>query len=780
MIMPEYRSMLRTGGLGLLAVLLAAGLCGCGGGSSGQDSRSTPTVMPDITTQPLSMTAAVGQTAAFQVAVTGTPTPTLQWKRSSDGKTWSDLPGAVNLSYTTPTLALTDDGAQFCVQATNTAGNPTSQAALLHVVPATTGLTLLAGAVGGSGNVDGVGTAARFSNPSGIAVDANGNVFVTDQANNTIRMIRPGGQVTCMAGSWIQGSGDGTGGKAGFFAPMGVAAAQDGTLFVADHGNYTVRKVFATGAVSTLAGLAGIMGSDNGLGTAARFFSPSAVAVDAQYNVYVVEDANATIRKITPAGLVSSLAGSPWGFGSADGQGSAAQFFEPGGIAVDGQGNCYVADTLNHSIRKVTPTGYVSTLAGSAGKSGYSDGTGAGALFDFPMGLAVDTGGNLYIADSANAIIRKMTPSGTVTTLAGSPENSGFADGVGSAARFNDPCGICVDAGGTLYVADSGNNVVRKITPAGVVSTLGGNPAQCRGGADGAGATARFYAPMGMSVGPTGDIFVADGGIRKVDGSGNVTTLQKPGVWFETDVAVDGSGNIFTVEPSNYVVHRMTPAGESSVFAGMPGLRGAADGQGQAARFENPVGLAIDSSGNLFVADFGNATIRRITPSGQVSTPAGSPLAMGTVDGIGEAARFKGPGGLAVDVAGNVYIADSLAQTIRKMTPSGLVSTLAGTPGIRGWADGTGSEASFDFSTDTKPRLAVDSRGNVFVADYGNHTVRKITPAGVVTTLVGSPGKGGSLLGSLPGILCDPSCVAIDAKGELLIMVPDALLVTMP
>src|SRR5438034_200826 len=224
---------------------------------------------------------------------------------------------------------------------------------------------------------------------------------------------------------------------------------------------------------TTLAGNAGY-GSADGTGNAARFFHPSSVAVDRSGNVYVADSSNHTIRKATPAGVVTTLAGLAGYGGSADGTGSTARFFSPYGVAVDSGDNVYVADTANHTIRKVTPAGEVMTLAGLAGSPGGADGTGSAARFTVPYGVAVDGADNVYVGDTANATIRKVTPAGVVTTLAGLAGSFGSVDATGSAARFGFPSGVAADSAGNVYVADKSNHTIRKMTPAGAVTTLAG------------------------------------------------------------------------------------------------------------------------------------------------------------------------------------------------------------------------------------------------------------------------------------------------------------------
>ncbi|MFL6584546.1 MAG: NHL repeat-containing protein, partial [Chthoniobacterales bacterium] len=312
----------------------------------------------------------------------------------------------------------------------------------------------------------------------------------------------------------------------------------------------------------------------------------------------------------------STFAGNAAVAGSADGTARNAQFNNPGSVAVDAAGNVFVADTNNHTIRKVTPAGAVTTFAGAAGVHGSADGTAGAARFYYPQGIAIDGVGNLYVADTSNHTIRKITASGVVSTLAGTAGSVGTADGNASAARFSFPQGVAVDHGGNVYVADTGNHTIRKITAAAVVTTLAGSPNQV-GISDGSGSSAQFFEPGG--------------------------------------VAVDSTGNVFVADSSNDTIRRITPDGLVTTFAGLAGKAGPDDGNGSAARFFYPRGVAVDSNGVLYVADTYNDTIRRISPSADVTTVAGaySQPASGE-DGVGAAARFSGPYGVAIDGAGNV------------------------------------------------------------------------------------------------------------------------------
>ena len=326
-------------------------------------------------------------------------------------------------------------------------------------------VTTLAGFPGRSGSTDGPGALGTFHNPDGVAVDQFGNVFVADSSNSTIRKVTPTGVVSTFAGTAGQtGSTDGIGATARFGFPGGLAADTSGNLYVAD-GHNTIRKVTPSGVVSTIAGTAGESGSADGTGAAARFDGLHGIAVDSAGNVYVAEQFNNTIRKVTPSGVVSTIAGTAGESGSADGTGAAARFNRPLGIAVNSAGTMiYVSDSYNSTIRKVTPDGVVTTFAGYPEVVGTTDAVGTYARFYFPYGLAVDGPGNVYVADLSAATIRQITPEGAVTTLAGYPREPGTADGTGTYARFSFPAGVVADGPNRIYVSDSDNSTIRKIT----------------------------------------------------------------------------------------------------------------------------------------------------------------------------------------------------------------------------------------------------------------------------------------------------------------------------
>ena len=307
----------------------------------------------------------------------------------------------------------------------------------------------------GSGN--GTGTAASFYQPTGLAIDASGNIYVADFRNNLIREISSAGVVTTLAGSGTQGSANGTGTAASFYQPNAVAVDASGNVYVADNGNNLIRKIAPGGVVTTLAG-SGTAGATNGTGTAASFSFPEGVAVDASGNVYVADYGNNMIRKISPAGVVTTLAGSTTQ-GATNGTGTAASFYEPTALTVDGTGNVYVTDYGNDLIRKINPVGVVTTLAGS-GSQGSANGTGTAASFYGPTGIALDASANIYVADFGNNLVREITPAGVVTDFG----SGGLTNGTGIAVPFSGAYGVVLDAAGNVYVASYTNNVIEKIS----------------------------------------------------------------------------------------------------------------------------------------------------------------------------------------------------------------------------------------------------------------------------------------------------------------------------
>ncbi len=540
------------------------------------------------------------------------------------------------------------------------------------------------------------------------------------------------------------------------------------------------------GTVTTIAGTLGVSGTNDATGTSAKFNSPQGIVVDAVGTLYVTDTGNHTIRKITSGGVVTTLAGAPTISGTTDGSGSNARFNQPEGIAINAAGTIlYVADTGNHTIRSVTTGGTVTTYAGIAGTPGSANLTGTSASFNTPQGVAVDSSGNVYVADTGNQLIRLISAGAVVSTIAGVSGTIGSTDAPASAnTLFWDPIGIAVDGSGNVYVADSFNNTIRKLT-SGTSTTPAGSAGNV-GSADGSGATARFWQPQGVAVDISGNVYVADGGngtIRKIVGTtvstlagsptigsadGNSTTAR---FFFPSGACIDSSGNVYVADTLNHTIRTVTSAGVASTLAGTAGVSGSTDGSAGSARFNAPQGIARDGSGNLYVADTANHTIRKIVGT-TVSLFAGTAGTSGVADGNVNAAQFNFPHDVAVEASGNVYVADTWNHTIRKITTGGAVSTLAGQAGIFGDSDGTGANVGTNGARFYAPGgLTVDATGNVYVADTYNHIIRKITPGGVVSTLAGL----GGLLGTVDGTnnvarFFFPQAIAVDGSGNLFVL----------
>lgn len=451
-------------------------------GGSVTSSAATLTVNgpPAISAQPANASATAGGTATFSVTATGLQLA-YQWKKNG-----AAVAGATSASYTTPVLTVGDNQAVYTVTVTNPAGNVTSSGATLtvtapvaacageastfaaNVAAASSSVVTLAGS-GSVGATNGVGAAASFNNPQGVAarsVNGTAVVYVADTGNNLIRKIDAAtGAVTTLAGSTTGGYADGAGAAALFSQPAGVAIDGNGNAYVADAGNHAIRKITPAGQVCTVAGT-GSSGYVDGAGAQAKFNMPVGVTVDRQGNLYVADFYNFRIRKIDTAGVVSTLAGNGEQ-AYLDGVGTAAKFARPHAVSVDANGvYLYDVDTDTAVVRKIEiATATVTTLAGST-TPGYADGVGSAAQLGYPYGVAVDDNGTLLLADTWNNRIRRVLANGTVTTEAGNG-TAGLVNGASTAAltttvQFNWANGIAVGAG-AIWVADTSNNVIRRL-----------------------------------------------------------------------------------------------------------------------------------------------------------------------------------------------------------------------------------------------------------------------------------------------------------------------------
>jgi sugar lactone lactonase YvrE len=447
----------------LLLCLLALGL-----GQTSQTFGQTPDGPPGIAVQPQDKTVARTYNVTFNVQATNLTPLAYQWRKGG-----TNLVGATNASYSINNVQPSHAGT-YSVMLTNSLGVRTSMDAVLTVIAPYT-FTTLAGKTQTFGTNDGLGSAAQFNSPRGVAVDANGNLFVADHNNHTIRKVSPEGMVTTLAGvAGVPGTNDGVGNAARFRNPRRATADKSGNVYVVDSGNHTIRKIAPSGMVTTIAGIPGKAGNVDGLGAVAEFNLPSDVAVYNGTNVFVAGGENQTVRLLSPVGTnwrVTTFAGVPNGLGTNDGAANQARFRFPIGIDVDSSGNVYVADSVAHTVRKIYLVGsnwFVSTLAGRPDQAGSVDGVGTSAMFHTPIGLTVDGASNVFIGDVDNSTVRKITPAGVVTTIAGFAGAVGTNEGTGSFVRFNNTRSVAVDGLGNLYVSDTlntggpGNNTIRK------------------------------------------------------------------------------------------------------------------------------------------------------------------------------------------------------------------------------------------------------------------------------------------------------------------------------
>ena len=426
-------------------------------------------------------------------------------------------------------------------------------------------------------------------------------------------------------------------------------------------------------------------GSADGVAWNAQFNEPQGIAFDSAGNMFISDTGNRTIRRMTPAGVVTTIAGYPGARGTADGVGSTARFYSPGRLTVDGAGNIFVVEPDANTIRMLTPTGtnwLVRTIAGLAGNAGSNDGTNSAALFDSPRGIVTDSAGDIYVADALDNVIRMLVRQGTnwvVTTIAGSssPGNFGFTDGIGTNALFNGLGSLTIDAIGNIYIADFRNQAIRMLSQSGsdwLVTTYATN---------------------------------------------NSILFGMNGSWYGMEgICLDHGNygfNICFSDINRNSIRKVSSGAAQAFTEAGNGPLGLVDGNNMDAEFRSPFDLTADTNGILYVADTLNNVIRRVGLY-QTTSMAGSVGSTGSADGVGSAARFNQPNGAALDAAGNLYFADTQNHTIRRMTPAGFVTTIAGQAGAVGTNDGPGTTCRFN----TPYGVAVALGGNVFVADYGN------------------------------------------------------------
>lgn len=632
--------------------------------------------------------------------------------------------------------------------------------------------------VGGFVGDGGPATAAGLNYPRDMVQDSSGNTYVVDSFNHRIRVISPTGTIRTFAGTGISGfSGDGgLARNATLSFPNNVIFDAQGNMLIADGGNNRIRKIDASGMISTIAGtgVAGFTG-DNGPALQAELNYPWDLFLDSAGNLFLSDLLNFRIRKIDTAGIITTVAGN--GTEGYNGDGIPAVEAEidlARGIAVDSHGNLFIADTANHRVRKVDSSGNIRTFAGTGEPGFRGDGLPASqAAIGNPRGLVIRRN-QLLIANAGRSTIRavNLQPPNIIETFAGS--FSGY-DGDGNpphASEFDGPTGMLLVDPSHLLVADQFNARVRKLTPSSVTTLVGGFVGDNRRGT-----LATLTTPENIAFDAAGNYYMAEWGgnrIRKLDaGSGQITTIVGDGisgytgdggpaalarVWSPFGVAVDSFGNVYIADTSNAAIRKVDTAKNISTLVTDP-------------NFGDLVSLATDSEGNVYSADDGACVIRKITPTGVISIVAGVEFECGfNGDGIpATTALLNGPYGVAVDTSVNIYIGDSVNNRVRKVSGNGRISTIAGN-GTCGFSGDGGPGASAMLCS--PEGLSVDVFGSVYIADYLNLRIRKLSGAGIITTFAGSGNSGynGEDLPAASTNLDGPIAVGIDNVGTVFVL----------
>ncbi|MGA2174235.1 MAG: immunoglobulin domain-containing protein [Verrucomicrobiota bacterium] len=738
-------------------------------------------VAPTITAWPQNRTAvATYGPVTFGVTATGSPPPGYQW--STNGTTIASATTSA-LSFTP---AQSNNVGTYSTTVGVTVANGVSPAATASATLTVQPAYAINTVIGGNG----------IANPLGVAVDGGGNVFFSDAntSRNVIWKYSPGsgGGLTVFAGLYnAAGTNDGIGSAALFYSPAGLVMDAGSNLYVCDSDNHTIRMITPAAVVTTIAGVPGTAGYRDNPGNTAFFNGPNNLAIDSHTNLYVADYYNGAIRKVTngPAGWQVTTV--------------AAGFYHCCAVAVDASGNVYVADSGHHVIQMITPGGAASIIAGQFNRSGNVDGLWSDAQLNSPEGILVDSTGHVLVADTYNNSLRILTPGqfGTLLTVAGS--GSGSQDGTGSAALFRFPIGLAFDSSGDLFVADYNNSAIREhgipIASSGIAPTITSLPqnrtAVATYGPVSFGVTATGSPTLGYQWSTNGTTLasattstlsftpaqsnnvgtystavgvIVTNGVAPAATAAATLTVQ-PAYAINTVIignnianpagmAVDGGGNVFfsDANTSRNVIWKYSPGsgGALTIFAGLYNAAGTNDGIGSGALFNSPYGLVMDAGSNLYVGDSDNHTIRMITPAAVVTTIAGVPGTAGYRDNPGNIALFDGPTGLAMDSHTNLYVTDYYNGAIRKVTN-----------GPAGWQVTTVA-AGFNRCCG----VAVDASGNVYVADSGHHVIQLISPAGAVSIIAGQFNRPGNVDGLWSDAQLNfPEGILVDATGHILV-----------
>jgi cysteine-rich repeat protein len=583
-----------------------------------------------------------------------------------------------------------------------------------------------------------LGVSIGLAHPGGTAVDVAGNLYFADTDNHRIRRVDRHGNITTVAGAGTFGySGDNnTATSAQLANPKGVAVDGLGNIYIADTGNDCIRRVDRIGIITTVAGT-GELGyaGDGGDARQAQLSSPFGVAVDGFGNLYIADTGNHRIRQIDDSGIIRTIAGAgTQGYTGDASSAMSAQLAFPFGVAVDEIGNLYIADTYNHCIRRVNSSGIITTVAGVGGAGYNNDNVPAiNARLAYPFSVAADGQGNLYIGDTYNHRIRRVDNAGTITTVAGTGTFSYSGDqGEAISADVAHPSGVVLDAVGNLYIADTDNNRIRRVDNTGIITTVAGTGTRGYVGDNGPATSAELTFPNSMAMDNIGNLYVADTDnhrIRRIDGNGVITTVVGTGTF------------------------------------GYAGDDGPANG----AELDNPYSVVVDGRGNLFIADAFNHRIRKVDGNGIITTVAGTgDFSYGGDNGPAISAQLAVPKSVAVDSLGNLFIADTSNHRVRRVDTRGIITTVAGTGTLGARGDNrAATQAQLNYPTG----VAVDGLGNLYIADTDNHRIRRVDSNGIITTVAGNGTLGyfGDNGAATNAQLASPSGVAVDSADNLYI-----------
>jgi uncharacterized protein (TIGR03437 family) len=613
-------------------------------------------------------------------------------------------------------------------------------------------LSVFAGTEGkaGFGGDGSKATQALLNTPRSIAIDKSGTFYIADTNNNRIRKVTPDGIIQTFAGPGVAGVvGDGgPPASARINSPYGVAVDGSGNVFIAETANNRVRLVY-NGVIQTIVGInnAGGFSGDGGFPLNALLSTPWALVLDGKGNLYIDDAGNNRVRKVTPtsskdlaiayySGTITTVAGG--------GPSALNVLSTPRGVAIDAAGNLYIADTENSRVLKFTTSGWL-VFAGT-GKAGFAgdDGAATAATLARPTGITSDGPGNVYISDHDNGRIRKIAPTGVITTVF--PPTATLA----TSLALNNPRGVALDGAGNMYIADSGNHVVRKVAlGTGIAMTVAGTGVAGFNGDTGPATQLQLNFPVQARTDNQGNLYIVDdiqntrdAWVRKVSPDGIMTTFAGTGKDGFTgdggpasvaslsqpeDIAFDLAGNSYIADVTNNRIRQITPDGIIHTIAGTGNAGETGDGgSALAAQLNTPRAVATDGLGNLYVGEYQGNRLRRISKDGTIQTLAGDGRLVSSGDG-GPAisSSTQTPCGLAVDGTGSIYLAEWRGNRIRKIDAAGVITTIAGTDEANYGGDGGNAQNA---RLNTPTRVAVDNFGNIYVADSGNNRIRKLTP----------------------------------------------------